>query len=176
MQVQSLGQEDPLEEGMATHSSSQYSCLENPLDRRAWAGYCPQGHRESDTTEVAEHAHTQALTFCHLPNLCNLFLSASLVSFFLFLLKISWLPLMECVPGLDWLIQSSGKFREWAQLRQQRGQQPRLWSLHTGAQGRRLSTHSLLQTHHACGPYLPSELNADSLPDTLCAGHPHRDM
>ena len=30
-QVQSLGQKDPLEEGMATHS-----CLENPVDRGAW--------------------------------------------------------------------------------------------------------------------------------------------
>jgi len=29
-QVQSLGQEDPLEKGMATHS--QYSCLENSMD------------------------------------------------------------------------------------------------------------------------------------------------
>ena len=28
-QVQSLGQEDPLEEGMTT-------CLENPMDRGAW--------------------------------------------------------------------------------------------------------------------------------------------
>ena len=33
-QVQSLSWEDPLEEGMATHS--QCSCLENPLDRGAW--------------------------------------------------------------------------------------------------------------------------------------------
>ena len=31
-QVQSLGREDPLEKGMAT----QYSCLENPMDRGAW--------------------------------------------------------------------------------------------------------------------------------------------
>ena len=31
--VQSLGQEDPLEEGMATHF--QYSCLRNPMDRGA---------------------------------------------------------------------------------------------------------------------------------------------
>ena len=30
-QVQSLGQEDPLEKEMAT----QYSCLENPMDRGA---------------------------------------------------------------------------------------------------------------------------------------------
>ena len=32
-QVQSLGQEDPLEKEMAT---LQYSCLENSLDRGAW--------------------------------------------------------------------------------------------------------------------------------------------
>ena len=31
-QVQSLGQEDPLEKETAT----QYSCLENPMDRGAW--------------------------------------------------------------------------------------------------------------------------------------------
>ena len=31
-QVQSLGREDPLEKGMAT----QYSCLENSMDRGAW--------------------------------------------------------------------------------------------------------------------------------------------
>ena len=31
--IQSLGVEDPLEEGMATHSSS---CLGNPMDRGAW--------------------------------------------------------------------------------------------------------------------------------------------
>ena len=33
-QVQSLGGEDPLEKGMATHSL-QYSCVENPTDRGA---------------------------------------------------------------------------------------------------------------------------------------------
>ena len=33
--VQSLGQEDPLEEGMATHSSILVF-LENPMDRGAW--------------------------------------------------------------------------------------------------------------------------------------------
>ena len=32
-QVRCLGQEDPLEEGLATH---QYSCLEIPMDRVAW--------------------------------------------------------------------------------------------------------------------------------------------
>ena len=34
-QAQPLGQEDPLEEGMATHSSI-YSFLKNPIDRGAW--------------------------------------------------------------------------------------------------------------------------------------------
>ena len=32
--VQSLGQEDPLEKEMATHSTN--SCLEHPMDRGAW--------------------------------------------------------------------------------------------------------------------------------------------
>ena len=32
MQVQFLGQKDPLEKEMAL----QYSCLENPMDRGAW--------------------------------------------------------------------------------------------------------------------------------------------
>ena len=34
MRVQSLGQEDPLEEGMA--NLLQYSCVEDPRDRGAW--------------------------------------------------------------------------------------------------------------------------------------------
>ena len=34
IQIQSLGGEDPLEKGMATHS--KYSCLENCMDRGAW--------------------------------------------------------------------------------------------------------------------------------------------
>ena len=47
--VQSLGQEDPLEEGMATHSS--ILAWRIPMDRGAWWGYSPRGHKESDTTE-----------------------------------------------------------------------------------------------------------------------------
>ena len=35
-QVQSLGQEDPLEKGLVTHSS--YSYLENSMNRGAWQG------------------------------------------------------------------------------------------------------------------------------------------
>ena len=29
----------------------QYSCLRNPMNRRALAGYSPWGHKDSDTTE-----------------------------------------------------------------------------------------------------------------------------
>ena len=46
-QVQSLGQEDPLEEEMATHSiilAWRISWTES------LAGYSPQGHKESTTT------------------------------------------------------------------------------------------------------------------------------
>ena len=28
----------------------QYSCLENSMNRGAWAGYSPWGHKESDMT------------------------------------------------------------------------------------------------------------------------------
>jgi len=41
--------EDPLEEGMATHS--RYSCLENPHGQRSLAYYSPRGCKQSDTTE-----------------------------------------------------------------------------------------------------------------------------
>ena len=48
--IRSLGQEDPLEEGMATHF-----CIlawRIPVDRGAWrATYSPQGRKESDTAE-----------------------------------------------------------------------------------------------------------------------------
>ena len=48
-QVRSLGWEVSLEKGMAT---LQYSCLENPMDRRAWGdSLSSQGRKESDTTE-----------------------------------------------------------------------------------------------------------------------------
>ena len=50
--VQSLGQEDPLEEGMATHSSILIWNIPCSL-----AGYIPWGCKESDMTE---NAHTHA--------------------------------------------------------------------------------------------------------------------
>ena len=58
MQVRSLGQEDPLEKGMATHSSWRRKWQPTPvlLPRkfhgwRSLVGYSPWGHKESDMTE-----------------------------------------------------------------------------------------------------------------------------
>ena len=48
-QVQFLGQEDPLEKEMATHSS--ISCLGILYGQRSLVGYSPQGYEESDMTE-----------------------------------------------------------------------------------------------------------------------------
>ena len=47
--VQSLGQEDPLEEGMATPSSIPAG---ESHGQRRLAGYSPLGRKESVTTEV----------------------------------------------------------------------------------------------------------------------------
>ena len=46
--VQPLGGDDPLEEGMATHSVFWPG---ESHGQRSLAGYSPWGHRESDTTE-----------------------------------------------------------------------------------------------------------------------------
>ena len=45
--VRSLGWEDPLEEGMATHSG----ILENPQGQRSLVGCSPWSGKESDTTK-----------------------------------------------------------------------------------------------------------------------------
>ena len=53
MRVQSLGQEDLLEDGMATHSSIldwRISWTEEPGGLQSW------GHKESDATATTEHA------------------------------------------------------------------------------------------------------------------------
>ena len=47
-QIRSLGWEDPLEEGMATHSSTLAWRI--PWTEQA-GGYNPWGHKELDTTE-----------------------------------------------------------------------------------------------------------------------------
>ena len=41
-----------LQKEMATHSSVQCSCLENPRDGGAWWAAIYGGHTESDTTEA----------------------------------------------------------------------------------------------------------------------------
>ena len=56
MWVLSLGQEDPLEEGMATHSS--ILAWESHRQRRL-AGCSLQGRKESNTTEATEHSTAQ---------------------------------------------------------------------------------------------------------------------
>ena len=47
-QVQSLAQEDPLEKGMAIHSSI---LAKKSQGQRSLVSYSPWGHKESDTTE-----------------------------------------------------------------------------------------------------------------------------
>ena len=47
MRVQSLGQEEPLEGEMATHSSS---CLGNPMDRGDWWATVYELEKQSDET------------------------------------------------------------------------------------------------------------------------------
>ena len=44
----------------------QYSCLENSVERGAWAGYSPWGHKESDTTEHRMHIRY----FVECPSIC----------------------------------------------------------------------------------------------------------
>ena len=47
--IQSLGQEDPLQKGMATHSN--IFGLENPIGQRSLVGYSAWGHKELDMTQ-----------------------------------------------------------------------------------------------------------------------------
>ena len=66
--VQSLGWEDPLEGGMATHSSILAWRIR--MDRglhvapHGLAGYSPWGHKQSDMTEQLSTAHIH-ISFTH---------------------------------------------------------------------------------------------------------------
>jgi len=62
--VWSLGWEDPLEEGRATHSS--ILAWRIPMDRGALAGYCPCVCKESDMTEWLSTEHSTWLSTSHL--------------------------------------------------------------------------------------------------------------
>ena len=53
--VQSLGWEDPLEEGMATHAS--ILAWKIPMNRGAWRAAVHGGRKESDMTERLSTAH-----------------------------------------------------------------------------------------------------------------------
>jgi len=53
-QVQSLGQEDPLEKEMAT---LQYSCLKNPMDRGTW--WATVQWITKSWTRLSNEAHTE---------------------------------------------------------------------------------------------------------------------
>ena len=48
------GWEDPLEEGLATHSGI---FAWRTHGQKSLQGYSPRGHRESDTTEVTWHTY-----------------------------------------------------------------------------------------------------------------------
>ena len=45
--------------GEGNDNPHQYSCLENPRDRRSLVGYSPWGRKESDTAEWVEKAHVE---------------------------------------------------------------------------------------------------------------------
>ena len=57
MRVQSLGQEDPLEEGMQPIPVFLPGEFHG---QRGLAGYSPQGDKELDLTEATEHAYSEA--------------------------------------------------------------------------------------------------------------------
>ena len=54
-----MGWEDPLEEGMATHSSTL--AWKIPWTEELGAGYCPWGRKESDMTELSSVQFSRAV-------------------------------------------------------------------------------------------------------------------
>ena len=52
--------------GKGEGSPRQYSCLENPMDRGALAGYSLWSRKESDPTEVTERQHNSRTVKCTL--------------------------------------------------------------------------------------------------------------
>ena len=62
--VRSLGWEEPLEESMAAHSS-QYSCLENPVDRGAWWTVVHRVTKSQTRRSDLAHMHIQGMVLAH---------------------------------------------------------------------------------------------------------------
>ena len=73
--VQSLGQEDPLKEEVATHSSTPAG---KSRGQRSPVGYCPWGRKESDKTEHEHATASVTLTVLNwdLETVCSLDLRA----------------------------------------------------------------------------------------------------
>ena len=67
MWVQSLGLEDALQEGMATHSTEFHRIPGESYGQRSPVGYSLWGHRELVKTEATEHASTCGLKFSFHP-------------------------------------------------------------------------------------------------------------
>ena len=65
--VQSLGWENPLEEGMVTHSS--ILAWRIPMDRGTWWATVRGVAKESDTNERLTHTHTHTHTHTRLKRL-----------------------------------------------------------------------------------------------------------
>ena len=61
MLFQPLGQEEPLGEGMATHSSILAWRIHG---QRSLVAYSPWGHKESDTAEATGHACMYTYVHC----------------------------------------------------------------------------------------------------------------
>ena len=78
--IRSLGWEDPLEEGMATHSSV-FSPRESHR-QRSLVGYSPWDGKESDTTERLSTQHTPMLTLSLALAGLDRILSINLIFFF----------------------------------------------------------------------------------------------
>ena len=69
--VQSLGQEDPLEKGMASHSSILPGGFHGQRNLAGYlAGYSPRGLKESDTTEQLTLSRKDTSGFCF--SWCNI--------------------------------------------------------------------------------------------------------
>ena len=81
-QVQSLGQEDPLEEGMATHS-----CLGNPMNRGAWRATV---HGVTKSQTWLKRLSMQDLWTQHTPNPFTLYYETLKLGDSLLVLQSSW--------------------------------------------------------------------------------------
>ena len=69
MRVRSLCREDPLEEGVAVHSSILTWRILWTVE--SLVGYSPQGHKESDTTEATQHARLDSWLHCGPHAVCS---------------------------------------------------------------------------------------------------------